>query len=205
MTIVLDVQSIEDKILRRIHLQGAGSVVVPHDFLDLGSRRAVDLALHRMARRGAVRRLARGLYDYPKTHPILGTLQPSAETVAKSLAARDHLRLQPAGAYAANLLGLTEQVPAKVTFLTDGPTRTVRIGSMVIQLRRTSPRNMAAAGQISGLIIQALRHLGKDHITPQRIARLRQSVPSEKRRSLIDDLRLAPTWMHPILRELAEA
>ena len=141
---------------------------VPADFLDLGSREAVDIVLHRLARKGTIRRLARGVYDFPKEHPVLGLLQPSAEAVAKALAGRDHTRLQPAGAYAANALGLSEQVPAKAVFLTDGPSRTVKIGPTTIQLRRTTAKNMAAAGRLSGLLIQALRELGKEHVTPER-------------------------------------
>src|SRR5271168_5651932 len=150
-------QSIDSRILARIHGRGRGSVCVPGDFLDIGSREAVDLALHRLARKGTIRRLARGVYDFPKEHPVLGPLSPSAEAVAHALAGRDRTRLQPAGAYAANILGLSEQVPAKAVFLTDGPSRTVRIGPTTIQLRRTTPRNMEAADRLSGLLIRACR------------------------------------------------
>jgi hypothetical protein len=172
--------------------------------LDLGSRQAVDLVLHRLARKGTIRRLARGVYDYPKQHPVLGPLSPPADVIARALAGRDRTRLQPTGAYAANVLGLSEQVPAKAVFLTDGPSRTVKIGPTTIQLRRTTPRNMEAADRLSGLLIQALRELGEEHITPARIAHLRRILPADKRRELLKDLRLAPAWMHPILRELAE-
>jgi len=172
--------------------------------LDLGSRQAVDLVLHRLARKGTIRRLARGVYDYPKQHPVLGPLSPPADVIARALAGRDRTRLQPTGAYAANVLGLSEQVPAKAVFLTDGPSRTVKIGLTTIQLRRTTPRNMEAADRLSGLLIQALRELGEEHITPARIAHLRRILPADERRELLKDLRLAPAWMHPILRELAE-
>jgi hypothetical protein len=197
-------QSIDSRILAAIHGRGRGSVFVSADFLGLGSREAVDIALHRLARKGTIRRLARGVYDFPKEHPVLGSLQPSAEAVARVLAGRDRTRLQPAGAYAANALGLSEQVPAKAVFLTDGPSRTVKIGPMTIQLRRTTAKNMAAAGRLSGLLIQALRELGKEHVTPERLAHLKRTVPAAKRRELIKDIRLAPAWMHQIFRELAE-
>lgn len=197
-------QSIDARILARVHGRGRGSVLVPGDFLDLGSREAVDLALHRLARKGTIRRLARGVYDFPKEHPVLGPLSPSADTVAKALAGRDRTRLQPAGAYAANALGLSEQVPAKVVFLTDGPSRTVKIGPTTIQLRRTTPKNMAAAGRLSGLLIQALRELGQEHVTPARREHLKRTLPADKRKELVKDLALAPAWMHPIFRELAE-
>ena len=197
-------QSIDSSILSRIYGRKRGAVVVPNDFLDLGSRRAVDLALHRMAKQGVIRRLARGLYDYPRNHPTLGTLLPSPDTIAKALAGRDQIRLQPAGAYAANLLGLSEQVPAKIVFLTEGPSRTVRIGTMTIQLRHTTPRRAATAGRLSGLVIEALRNKGQAHIEPHHIEHLRRTLPPAERKAFIKDLKFAPVWMHPILRNLAE-
>ncbi|MGO9115239.1 MAG: DUF6088 family protein [Thermoguttaceae bacterium] len=196
-------QSIDSRLLATIHGRGRGSLFVPADFLNIGSREAVGIALHRLARKGTIRRLARGVYDFPKEHPSLGKLMPSAEEVAKALAGRDRTRLQPAGAYAANTLGLSEQVPAKAVFLTDGPARTVKIGPITIQLRRTTAKNMAAAGRLSGLLIQALRELGKEHVTKERKEHLKRTIPADKRRELTKDLKLAPAWMHPIFRELA--
>jgi hypothetical protein len=124
--------------------------------------------------------------------------------VAQALAGRDRTRLQPAGAYAANALGLSEQVPAKAVFLTDGPSRTVKIGPTTIQLRRTTARNMAAAGRLSGLLIQALRALGAAHLTLERRKYLKRTIPAGQRRQLLKDLPLAPAWMHPIFCELAQ-
>ena len=199
----LATQTVDSQVLRRIKGRGRGSVFTPADFVDLAGRAAVDQTLSRLAKGTNLRRLARGVYLYPRLHRSLGELQPSAEVIAKALAGRDRTRLQPSGAYAANLLGLSEQVPMKVVFLTDGPSRLVRVGPMTIQLRRTTPRNMAAAGRLSGLVIQAFRHLGKDHITPERVAHLKRTLPAQKRHELANDIRLAPSWMHPILRDLA--
>ena len=198
-------QTIDSRLKSRVYGHGRGSVFTPNDFLDLGGRDAVDKALSRLTARGVIRRLARGLYEYPREHPELGTLSPDLEKVAKALAGKHRIRLQPAGAYAANLLGLSEQVPARIVFLTDGPSRTVKIGRQEIHLRRTTPRNMAAAGRLSGLLMQAFRSLGRHHITNQRLAHLKRTLPAKERKQLIKDLPLAPTWMHPFFRELAES
>lgn len=197
-------QSIDAKALARIRRKGNGAVFVPADFLDLGSREAIDLVLHRLVKKGVIRRLARGIYDVPQQHPTLGVLSPSVDAIAEALAGRDRARLQPSGDYAANMLGLSEQVPAKAVFLTDGPSRTVKVGQTTIQLRRTTPRNMAAAGRLSGLVIQAFRALGKENVTPARVSRLKRALPAEKRRELLKDLKLAPAWMHPIFRALVD-
>ncbi len=197
-------QAVERAILASIRGRGRGCVFVPADFLELGSRASIDVALHKLTREGTIRRLARGVYDYPTEHPVLGKLMPAAETIARALAGRDQIKLQPAGAYAANALGLSEQVPAKAVFLADGPSRIVKIGPMTIQLRQTTARNMAAAGKLSGLLIQAFRELGKDHITPERIAHLKKTLPLDKRRLITRDIKLAPAWMRPLFHELAE-
>jgi hypothetical protein len=198
-------QSVESKILAAVRRRRRGCVFTPSEFTDFGTREAVDVALHRLTRQGAVRRLVRGVYDYPRMHPVLGALAPPAEAVARALAGRDRTRLQPAGASAANALGLSEQVPAKVVFLTDGPSRTVTIGPTTIQLRRTTPRNMETAGRLSGMLIQALRAVGQDHIEQAHLEHLKRTLPEEERQALLKDLRLAPAWMHPIFRELAGA
>ena len=107
-------QSIDSKIISRIYGRGKGCVVTPGDFADLGSRQAVDLALHRLAKKGTMRRLARGLYDYPRIDPALGLLSPTIDAIVKALKERNKILLQPSGGYAANLLGLSDQVPMKI-------------------------------------------------------------------------------------------
>lgn len=196
--------SIDAAVARRVQRAAPGTVFTPALFAKTGSRSAVDKALQRLVARGGLRRLARGLYDKPREDPLLGILWPSVDAIVKALSGKDRLRLQPTGAYAANLLGLTEQVPARVEFLTDGTGRTVRVGPMRIVLKRTTPRQMAAAGRSSGLVIQALRNLGPAHISADRLERLRRTLPIAERRALLDDLALAPTWMRPLLRSLAE-
>lgn len=172
-------------------------------FQDLGGRGTIDSALHRLKVAGVIRQLARGLYDYPAEHPKLGLLAPSVDAVARALKVRDAIRLQPSGAYAANLLGLSEQVPMKVVFLTDGPSRRVVIGGREILLKGTTPRNMATAGRISGTVAQALRWLGKDHVDDTVIARLRQRLTHDDKRQLLKDLRHVPAWVADAFRQIA--
>ncbi len=197
-------QSIESKIEARIQRKERGTCFTPKAFLDLGSPEAVRIALHRLEKRGTIRRLTRGLYDLPKEHPAIGFLSPSPDEIAKALSKRDASRLLPSGAYAANLLGLSEQVPARIVFLTDSPARHVRIGRQEIILKNTTPRNMATAGRISGTVIQALRHLGAKQISEQHIAHLRKSMSDGDKAQLKRDRIYAPGWMHRIIDAIAE-
>lgn len=196
--------SIEKKIVARIYGKGRGWAFTPSHFLDLGSRSAVGNALSRLTTAGTIRRLAFGLYDYPATDPVLGTVAPSADAIARALVVRDAIRIQPSGAYAANLLGLSDQVPSRIVFLTDGPARKVKIGKREIILQHTTPRNMATAGRTSGTIIQALRHLGQDQVDNQALAILRRHLANSDRPTILKDLMHAPAWIAEILRRLTE-
>jgi hypothetical protein len=195
--------STSSQIASLVQQSASGTVFTPDTFALVGSRASVDKALQRLVAAGELRRLSRGLYDKPRHDELLGTLWPSVDAVVQAVVGKDRLRIQPAGVYAANMLGLSEQVPVKVVFLTDGISRTVRAGPMQISFKRTTPRQMAAAGRLSGMLIQAFKSLGAQHITPARIERLRQHIPAQERVGVLQDMALAPAWMRPFLREIA--
>jgi len=200
----MSTQTLSDKILSRIYGKKRGWVFTPVHFRDLGNDFGIRKALQSLSDRGVIRRLARGLYLYPETHPRLGVLSPTPDQIAQALAGKDDLRIQPSGAYAANLLGLSEQVPAKVVFLTDGTNRKIKVGNQEILLKQTTPKNMATAGRTSGLVIQALRYLGKAHVDDAVIDTLARRLSPDDRRQLIRDIRHAPAWIGAIFRRLAE-
>ncbi len=195
--------SLETKLRGRVRKNGRGWCFTPNAFIDLASKDSIWVALSRLAGKGFIRRLSRGLYHYPRKHPKLGELSPDPNVVAQALVRRDAIRLQPSGAYAANLLGLSEQVPAKVVFLTDGPAHQVKLGRQTIVLKRTTPRNMAAAGRVSGTVIQALRFIGEKHITDAHIAHLKTALPEEGKAQLRKDRGYAPGWMHAVIDKIA--
>src|ERR1022692_3291284 len=122
------------------------------------------MTLLRLVRIGGIRRLARGLYECPKTHPVLGLLSPPVESIVEALAGRDGTRVQASGAYAANLLHLSEQVPAKIVYHTDGASRQVRVGRQTIILKNTAPSRLRAHDRISGLVIQIGRASGRERV-----------------------------------------
>jgi hypothetical protein len=101
------------------------------------------------------------------------------------------------------LLGLTEQVPMKLAFLTDGASRVVQVGNQTILLKHTTPRNMVTAGRISGLVIQALRHLKQGNIDSQTIARLRARMSFDDKKVLLADAQMAPVWIGEVMRQIA--
>jgi len=199
----VDPQSVANRILKTMETHGRGWVFTPAHFKGMGNRAAIETALRRHKNSGTIRQLARGLYDYPRHDQQLGTLMPSIDMIVAALEARDAVRLQPSGAYAANLLGLSDQVPMRVVFLTDGPSRSIRIGNLDIILRRTTPRNMAPSGRVSGTVIQALRFLGRKDVDQKIVDRLRERLSTSDKHQLMKDIRHAPIWIAEIIRKLA--
>ncbi|MFC1521898.1 DUF6088 family protein [Elusimicrobiota bacterium] len=197
-------QSVDTLLLARIQEHRLGWVFTPVDFMDLGSRTAVSTALKRYKASGTIRRLGRGLYDTPRKHPKLGILWPKMETLTDAIKRRDSVRLQPTGAYAANLLGLSEQVPMRVLFLTDGPERKINLGNLKITFKHTTPRNMATAGRISGSVIQALRWLGRHNVDDKVVGILCRKLPARDRHQLLSDMRYAPAWIGDVMRRVVD-
>lgn len=101
-------------------------------------------------------------------------------------------------------LGLSDQVPVRLVFLTDGPSRRVTIGKQEIVLKQTTPRNMATAGRISGTVIQSLRWLGRQHVDDTVIAKLRRNLKPQDKTTLLQDASLAPAWIGAIFHRLAK-
>lgn len=134
---------------------------------------------------------------------MIGVLEPSVDSIATALAGRDEIRLQPTGAHAANLLGLSTQVPMQVVYLTEGSARTIQVGKQKITLKKTTPRIMATAGKTSGLVIQALKYLGRDRVDHQVVSTLENRLDDADRRQLMKDINSAPSWIRDIIRNIA--
>ncbi len=196
-------QSIKNKIINRIYGKGRGWCYTPKSFSDLGSPEAIRITLHRLEKKGTIRRLSRGIYEYPKKHPTIGFLSPNPDKIAEAISVRDAIRIQPSGAFAANILGLSNQVPAKIVFLTDGSGRRIKIGPREIIFKRTTPRNMAGA-KSSGTLILALKYIGKDQISQDHIKHFRESLSTHIKMKLKKDSIYAPGWICPIIDEIVK-
>ena len=197
--------SIQNKIINRIRGKGRGSVFTPKDFLDLGSRAAIDQSLSRLTKQSTIRRIGRGVYDFPRTHPQLGQLAPRPDDVAKAVSGS--AKIQGSGAKAANDLGLTTQVPAQPVYVTDGPSRNFRLysGKQVIRLRHAGARNRVAMGSPSGKVLQALRHLGKRRVDSSVTTHLRHRLPPDVKQDLkrkSDRDRWVVDWMRPVIDQI---
>lgn len=193
---------IEAKVAEILQDTPKGSVLFVDDFLDFGSPDSIKKALYRLTNeKNLLIRLAHGVYLYPKTDKELGTLYPSTEEIAKAIARRDKARIIPTGVYALNRLGLSTQVPMKIVYLTDGATRSIKIGKRTISFKRTSPRNLMTTGEISTLAIQALKEIGQENIDDEILKQLKVVLKKETQENILHDAKLAPAWINKILKQ----
>lgn len=192
-------KSIEDRIRDAISKAAEGSVLFPEDFAEYGSTNAINVTLHRLSKIKLIERMGYGIYAKPKQSSLLGQILPTTEDIAIAIAKRDKARILPSGAYASYLLGLSTQLPLKVVYLTDGSARKVKIGKNTIVFKRVAPRLLAMEGEISKLVVQALKEIGKGNITEREEIIIMDQLKNEDRNKLRIDIFLAPQWIAEIM------
>jgi hypothetical protein len=198
-------QTMQDQILARIDRLGPGKAFSAKDFLDIATRGSIDVALGGLTRKGTIRRIRRGLYDMPKVNPALGgKLSPDIDEAARAIARRQRWKIVPEGAWAANLLGLSTQVPSKIIYLTDGPNNEVQIGRRSIHFKHARPKAMAGLEGKFALVVQALRHLGKENVGRREIETLRTKLSLQEKRRLLRDTRFGVDWIYDVAKKIAE-
>lgn len=193
--------SVEKQMITYLSKLPRGKIFFPENFKDFGSEEAIRQALHRIEKKEFLIRLAHGIYLYPKKDDMLGVLYPSLDEVARAIAKRDRTRIIPTGVQALNKLGLSSQIPMKAVYLTDGAAREIQVGKSTIKFKRTTPKNLAVKGEISGLVIQALRELGKDQVTLSQQDQIYELLQKEDPATLRHDATLAPAWIRKIMLE----
>jgi hypothetical protein len=198
-------RSTENKVISRIRGAGMGWAFSPHDFLDLGERPTIDSALHRLAQQGQVRRIIRGIYDYPRSSDLLRRqLSPDIDQIARALARKFRWRIQPSGASALNILGLSAQVPALVVYRSDGPDRNYKVGNTSLVFEHTALKEAGFRLRESGLIVQALRSLGQERVTPEVVTQIRSWLPPSLRSKVLKDTQTATGWVYATIQRIAE-
>jgi hypothetical protein len=198
-------RDLKDRIVTRVRAKGRGGVFVNKDFLDLGSRAAVDQALSRLVKEGAIRRIGRGLFDYPRTNPKLGIqLTPDADRIAQAVARKRGSRLQRSGAFAANALGLSTQVPGRQVYLTDSSSGKVRVGKQTLTMKHVAPKGIPAGDKVTGSVMQALQFIGKDGLTDDVLKRLRSTLSDTDKKKLLLHSRYAVGWLSDTVRKLVQ-
>lgn len=184
-------KKLPEVILTRSNSLPEGEVLSPKEFLNLGSRAAIDQAFSRLAKAGKLMRICRGMYVAP-VKSRFGTRAPEPERVVQALAVKTNEAVAWSGARAANSLGLTQQVPVRQVFLTTGRARTLKIGKTEIQINHAPRWMLASAG--AGEAVRALAWLGEKQST-RAIHELRKKLPQTEWARLMGLRAVLPSWM----------
>ncbi len=198
-------ETAREQIIARIKAKGHGYAFSPKDFLDLGNRALVDKTLSNLAAEGMIRRIGRGLYDHPRTSELIGEqLSPDIDQAAQAIARKHRWTTAPDGAMAANILGLSRQVPAKIVYLSDGPRREFQVGNQIILFRHSSPKDIRMENYSSRLIAQALRFLGKGDVYKRAIGYLRRKLSRQEKINFLKDAQYGTDWILEVARKIAQ-
>ncbi len=196
--------SIEYKIVSRIYGRGRGWAFSQKDFAPVGSRSSIDLALHCLVKKRTIRRVMRGVYDYPRySDKLKKELSPNIDQVARAIARKFGWRIQPSGSAALNILGLSTQVPGQYIYLSDGPDRSYTIGKTALIFRKTATKESGFKYHESSIVVQALKSLGKEQITPQVITAIRKWLDPELRSRILKDTQIVTGWVYDAIRNIS--
>lgn len=195
--------AVADKIMKRVRAKGRGWVFTPRDFIDFGTRASVDMALSRLVHAGEVRRIGRGLYDWPRLHDKLGALSPDPTDIARAVSVQSGDKLAPSGAAAANRFGLSTQVPAKASYATTGRTRVKRAAGRSMTLRHSRAPVIDNAPESVNALIQALAQLGRGKADDDAIRRLAARIDDRDLQILTRARPQMPGWMGDAVLKMA--
>jgi len=195
---------ITNKVVSRINGYGRGSVFYSGDFIDLGTAKTVNRILERLSQKGKLKRLSPGIYYFQKKSQLLGDLSPRIDKVSAAVARKNNMKILISESLAANLLGLTTQVPAKNIFLTDGKTKIVKVDKQTIFFKHSSPKVMGLSKRKSGIVAQALKFFGKDRIDSNIIDNLKQNLPNSTKADLPKCKPFVPDWIRTVIDKIID-
>ena len=197
-------QPIESKILARIYGNGRGKAFTPKDFLDLASHETARQALGRLAKKGTIRRLTRGVYDYPTFSTLLNApAAPDPDAIARAIARAHGWTILPAGETAVNLLGLSTQVPAQWQYFSDGPSKTFEWQGGKLVFRHRANKETSILSPKTALLVQALKTLGETRIDDSVMGTLQARFDRRERARAVREARYATSWVYEIIKRLA--
>lgn len=181
-----------------------GWCFTPKDFLDLGSQSAIWQALSRLEKKGVIRKIMRGVYDYPEKNTFLeGYTSPDPDRVARTIARGNSWNIVPDGTTALNLLGLSTQIPAEWSYLTDGQNRRYELDGIRIVFHKRANKEAAELSRDSAILVQAIKALGKDAIDERVLKKLGDYHPASSWTKIVKECRYVTGWVLDVLKQAA--
>ncbi|MCF6309295.1 MAG: DUF6088 family protein [Sulfurimonas sp.] len=200
-------KSIEDKVLSRIYGRGKGYAFFSNDFIDEFSQNSIDKALSTLTKKSKIRRVARGIYDYPKYSKLLEKqLSPDIEQISRAYARKLNWKIEVSGDTALNILGLSTQVVGKYIYLSNGPNKSYKLlNNMSVEFKKSSLKNIGFKHKESSLIVQALKTLGKDRVDSEIIKKIRKEIEPSKYSKILNDTKSSTVWIYETIKKICKA
>lgn len=192
-------QEIRDRILN----MEDGSIFCTSDFADIADTNTVRSALHRLVQEGILRRIVNGLFEKPKHSKLLGEyVAADPEEVAKALARNYHWTIAPCGNTALNLLGLSTQVTAVWSYISDGPYKTYAWNATKLEFKHRTNKEITGLSYMTSLVIQALKTLGKSNVTPEVIQMLSEKLTDKDKQACLKEATESTDWVYDTIRQI---
>ena len=192
-----------EQISSRIKISDRGTVFVASDFSDLSDNVSIRKSLSRLEKAGLIRRVIRGVYEYPEYSEFLSeNVAPSPHKVALALARNYSWTVVPNGDTALNQLGLSTQVPAKWTYVGDGPYKEYSFGNTVIHFNRTANKDISKLSYKSALLVQAIKAIGKDNVNEMQIEKLAKLMSDDEKSAILSEGQHMTAWVYEIVKKI---
>ena len=195
----------QDLIEKRINQMQPGSVFITADFADIAPTAAINMSLSRLEDTGKIRRILRGIYDKPRFSRLLNEqVAADPSKVAYAIARKNRWSIIPMGDTALNMLRLSTQVPAVWQYVSDGPYKEYSYDNVHISFRRTSNKEATGYTYMTGLVIQGLRAIGKEHADETILGLLSERLSSEEKRTIMTEAQGTTAWIYDCIKEICK-
>jgi hypothetical protein len=198
--------STEDKMLSRIYGNGKGYAFSSSDFIDKFSINNIDKALSTLTKKKKIRRVSRGIYDYPKYSELLQKeLSPDIEQISRAIARKFNWNIEVSGDTALNILGLSTQVVGRYIYLSNGSNKTYKLeNGTTIEFKKSSFKNIGFKYKESSLIVQSLKTLGKDRVDENIVNLIREKIESNNFQKILKDTRSSTVWIYETIKKICK-
>lgn len=201
-----ELSNIKAKMNSKIDNLPYGSVFISNDFLEIADYETVRKTLNRFVNEGSIQRIVNGVYYKPRYIELIGEYEsPSINEVAIAIARKYNWTIAPSGNTALNLLGLSTQVPAQWTYISDGRYVDFLIGNTKLVFKRTTNSTISNMSQLTALVIQAIKAIGKENISEEQILYLKNRLTISDKEKLLEEGKTTSAWIYKVLKKIGES
>lgn len=191
------------QIQEQIKAAAEGTIFISSDFADIADTETIRRNLNRLTQAGMLRRILKGVYEKPKYSKLLDEyVAADPEAVANALARSYHWTIAPCGNTALNLLGLSTQVTAVWSYISDGPYKTYEWNSTKLEFKHRTNKEITGLSYMTSLVIQALKTLGKSNVTPEVIQMLSEKLTDKDKQACLKEATESTDWVYDTIRRI---